>query len=267
MRTFYSRFLEAAERWPQAAALEMQRRDQVDRVSYGELRQAATTLAAWLRASGYGSGSRIAFVAANSPRWVAAYLGTLAAGCVAVPLDTAFRPDQIAKLLRDSGSTLLFTDSEHLPAARQAAQDLPAQLALLEASAVASAVGAQAAQAVAVVDEILASKPDEFTPPEADPGSIAAILYTSGTTADPKGVVLTQANLAGEIEAALGMFKVGPGDAILGVLPLFHALAQMANLLVPLAVGARIVYLESLNTTELLRALRERDITLFCCVP
>ena len=267
MRTFYSRFLEAAERWPQAAALEMQGRDQVDRVSYGELRQAATTLAAWLRASGYASGSRIAFVAANSPRWVAAYLGTLAAGCVAVPLDTAFRPDQIAKLLRDSGSTLLFTDSEHLPAARQATQNLPAQLALLEASAVASAVGAQAAQAVAVVDEILASKPDEFTPPEADPGSIAAILYTSGTTADPKGVVLTQANLAGEIEAALGMFKVGPGDAILGVLPLFHALAQMANLLVPLAVGARIVYLESLNTTELLRALRERDITLFCCVP
>src|SRR6185437_112297 len=48
---------------------------------------------------------------------------------------------------------------------------------------------------------------------------------------------------------------------------LFHALAQMANLLVPLAVGARVVYLETLNTTELLRALRERDITLFCCVP
>ncbi len=60
---------------------------------------------------------------------------------------------------------------------------------------------------------------------------------------------------------------MGPKDAILGILPLFHALAQMANLLLPLAVGMRIVFLESLNTTELMRALQERSITVFCCVP
>ncbi|MGE5726270.1 MAG: AMP-binding protein, partial [Acidobacteriota bacterium] len=111
MHTFYSRFLEAAERQPQAIALEMQRRDRLEQVTYAELRQAAATLAAWLRDSGQRPGARIAFLAANSPRWVAAYLGTLAAGCVAVPLDTAFHADQVARLLRDSGSTLLFTDS------------------------------------------------------------------------------------------------------------------------------------------------------------
>ena len=267
MRTFYSRFLAAAERQPQAVALEMQRRERLEQVTYAELRKTAATIATWLRNSGHPVGARIAFLAGNSPRWVAAYLGTLAAGCVAVPLDTAFHADQVARLLRDSGSTLLFTDSQHLATARQAAQEPGVELALLEGAGAGTGPGAQAAQTSAQVDEILAAGAHEFVPHPADPGSLAAILYTSGTTADPKGVMLTQSNLVGEIEGALGIFKVGPGDAILGVLPLFHALAQMANLLVPLAVGARVVYLETLNTTELLRALRERDITLFCCVP
>ena len=93
------------------------------------------------------------------------------------------------------------------------------------------------------------------------------ILYTSGTTSDPKGVMLTHGNLLAEMEGALGVLDVSHDDALLGVLPLFHSLAQMANLLVPLAIGARVVYLDSLNTSELLRALRERKITVFCCVP
>src|SRR5205807_7054519 len=95
----------------------------------------------------------------------------------------------------------------------------------------------------------------------------AAILYTSGTTADPKGVMLTHANLLGECDAVFGLLRLGPSDAVLGVLPLFHALAQMANLLLPLVKGARVVYLETLNSTELLRALSERKVTAFACVP
>src|SRR5206468_4513706 len=97
--------------------------------------------------------------------------------------------------------------------------------------------------------------------------NVAALLYTSGTTADPKGVMLTHANLLGEVNAVFSLLNIGPGDALLGILPMFHVLAQMANLLLPLVKGARVVYLETLNTTELLRALQERQITAFCVVP
>src|SRR5207244_5501458 len=58
-----------------------------------------------------------------------------------------------------------------------------------------------------------------------------------------------------------------PSDSVLGILPLFHSLAQMGNLFLPLAAGARVVYLETLNTTELLRGLQERGITAFAVVP
>ncbi|HKW25336.1 MAG TPA: AMP-binding protein, partial [Terriglobales bacterium] len=157
MRTFYNRFQEAAEQWPDAVALEMQRCDRLERVTYAELQKATTAIGGWLRGSGYHPGTRLAFLAANSPRWVAAYLGALAAGCIAVPLDTAFHFDQVAKLLRDSGSTLLFTDTQHFSAARHAANDLGVQLALLEGVEVGSGVGAQATHAVVHLDEILAA--------------------------------------------------------------------------------------------------------------
>jgi long-chain acyl-CoA synthetase len=88
-----------------------------------------------------------------------------------------------------------------------------------------------------------------------------------GPTSDPKGVVLTHANLIAERTAVFETVKVTEQDCILGVLPLFHALAQMANLLLPLSVVRRVVFLESVNTTELLRALRERGVTVFACVP
>jgi acyl-CoA synthetase (AMP-forming)/AMP-acid ligase II len=79
--------------------------------------------------------------------------------------------------------------------------------------------------------------------------------------------MLTHANFLGEVVAVFNWVDIGPTDALLGVLPLFHVLALMANLLLPLVKGSRVVYLETLNTTELLRALNERNITAFAVVP
>jgi long-chain acyl-CoA synthetase len=79
--------------------------------------------------------------------------------------------------------------------------------------------------------------------------------------------VLTHANLDAERQAAFDAVSVSETDALLGVLPLFHALAQMANLLLPLAVGARVVFLETVSSTSLVAALGSRGITIFVCVP
>src|SRR5258708_19718830 len=114
---------------------------------------------------------------------------------------------------------------------------------------------------------MFAAGPGKFTPARLQEADLAVIMYTSGTTSDPKGVMLTHGNLLAEANAVFGSISVSEQDSILAVLPLFHSLAQMANLLLPFAAGARIVYLEEMNTSELLRALSQRGITLFCCVP
>ena len=248
MPTFYDRFVECAEKWPANVAAEIQTRDGLESYTYAELRGMAESVASWLLSSGYNPGSRCAILAANHPFWVSTYLGIIAAGCTAVPLDTAFNSEQVSKLLKDSGSSLLFHDDKHAALAKQALALTPSVGACDIADSFPPALAG-------------------FRPTTVQLEDVAALLYTSGTTADPKGVMLTHGNLLGEANAVFAWAHIGPEDAVLGVLPLFHALAQMANLLLPLASGARVVYLESLNTTELLRALRERNITAFACVP
>jgi long-chain acyl-CoA synthetase len=270
MPTFYDRFRECAQRWPENVALEIQRHDRTESCTYGETRRMAESIGRWLGENGFQPGARCAIVADNHPRWVAAYLGIIAAGCTTVPLDTALHADQIARLLQDSGASLLFCDGKHLGAAREASAGLPLKIVLTEESVHAEAgtgEGARATPPTTTLDRIFAAGPGSFTPVAVATGDLASLLYTSGTTADPKGVMLTHANLLGEVEAVFGWAKLGPGDALLGVLPLFHVLSQMANLLMPLVNGSRVVYLETLNTTELLRALRERQITAFAVVP
>ena len=120
MPTFYDRFVECAERWPQNIAVEIQGPDGVQGHSYSELRRIAESIASWLVAQGIQPGARVAILAENHPRWVAAYLGVIAAGAAAVPLDTAYHADQVAKLLRDSGASLIVCDSKHVPVVHQA---------------------------------------------------------------------------------------------------------------------------------------------------
>src|SRR5205085_8998878 len=89
-----------------------------------ELRRMAESVGRWITETGFEPGARLAILADNHPRWVAAYLGTIAAGCTAVPLDTAFHAEQVAKLLRDSGASLLFVNAKHLEVAKAAISGL-----------------------------------------------------------------------------------------------------------------------------------------------
>lgn len=203
---------------------------------------------AWLLARGVGRGDRVALLAENDGAWCAAYLGILRVGAVAVPLDTTYTVAQVTRVLRDSGAVALFTSERHEAHAAGAAR---------EAGGIPTAI-------VHRDFERLTPAPQACRLELSDP---AVMLYTSGTTADPKGVVLTHGNVLAERTGAFQVVRVDERDAILSVLPLFHALAQMANLLLPFSVGARVIFLETLNTGELTRALRERGVTAFVCVP
>ena len=265
MPTFYDRFVECAERWPDNVALEIQRHDNLESCTYAELRRMAESVGRWITEKQFPRGARLAILADNHPRWVAAYLGIIASGCAAVPLDTALHADQITKLLKDSGASAVFCDAKHVPVLHPAEQELQLGLILMDPERRTQHSGT--AKWLATLPDIFRDGAGTFKPAAANNEDLASLIYTSGTTADPKGVMLTHANFLGEVDAVFNWVDLGPSDALLGVLPLFHVLAQMANLLLPLIKGSRVVYLETLNTTELLRALSERNITAFAIVP
>jgi len=265
MPTFYDRFLDCAQRWPNNTALELQRHDHLESCTYGELHHWAEAVGRWITENKFAPGSRLAILADNHPRWVAAYLGIIASGCAAVPLDTALHDDQIVKLLKDSGASAIFVDVKHVPVTRRAVEELKIGMILTDPDRMTAQAGND--RFLANLPDVFKAGPGSFKPVPVKTEDLGALLYTSGTTADPKGVMLTHANFLGEVEAVFNWVNLGPDDALLGVLPLFHVLAMMANLLLPLVKGSRVVYLETLNTTELLKALQERNITAFAVVP
>src|ERR671937_177726 len=124
MAGFFYRFLESVNRWPANIAIEFQRQHgEPERLTYSELRLQSEAVGSWLQQQSSPAdfkGQRCAILADNGPRWVAAYLGTIAAGGIAVPLDTAFTAAQVSKLLRDSGSRFLLVDAKHLHIAKRA---------------------------------------------------------------------------------------------------------------------------------------------------
>jgi long-chain acyl-CoA synthetase len=244
--TLWQVFEAASSRFADRTAVELQRAGTYDRWSYRQLHDSAVACAGWLATQGVTAGDRCAILADNDASWCAAYLGILQIGAIAVPLDTNYSAAQAATILRDASPRVLFVNARLAPIARDAVRDLP-DLRIVDIHAVPQG----AAPASPAIDE----------------RSPAVILYTSGTTADPKGVVLSHGNLIAEREAAFKIVTVSERDSVLGVLPLFHALAQLANLLLPLAVGARVVFLEQVSSTELVRALAEQCITIFACVP
>ena len=251
MANFASLIADAARRFPDRTAIEVLRGERLEATTYAQLMAAAAAFAARLAASG-SPGDRAAILADNDASWIASYIGTLQAGWLAVPLDTTYSANQVRTVLDNCGARVLFTGTRHLDTARNAVAALDG-----------------AAPQIVCLSDAMGQSPAAAETPAADvgPRAAAVILYTSGTTADPKGVVLTHDNLDAERRGAFAVVDVTDADAILGVLPLFHALAQMANLLLPLTAGARIVFLETVSSTSVLQALATREISIFACVP
>ena len=253
MPNYYDRLADAAARFADRTAIEVVRASETTRVSYRALGARASEAAAWLNGRGVARGDRVAILADNDAEWIAVYFGVLRLGAVAVPLDTAYHAPQVRAVLESCRPRVVFAGTRYHATAIDAAG------ALGEHAPEVAELGGEEPQAMG------SGGPPPVAP--ADAADPAVILYTSGTTSDPKGVILTHGNLDAERQAAFALIPVSETDAILGVLPLFHALAQMANLLLPLAVGGRVVFLERISSTTLLEALQQRGITLFACVP
>jgi long-chain acyl-CoA synthetase len=260
MHNYYECFAEAARRSAGQPAIEVQRRDRVDAYDYATLYRMAERIAASLLEDGLAAGLCCTILGDNDERWCAAYLALLRIGAIAVPLDTSYRPSQLRTVTADCRATLALASPRYLAGLQEACAGLPGGPRIVLLSGTSADLRS--------LDTILEGPlPTGLTPCPAQLEDTAVILYTSGTTSDPKGVMLSHRNLLAERGAALEIVDLGARDSILGVLPLFHALAQIANLLLPLSVGARVVFLETLSTGEILRGLAERNVTAFCCVP
>jgi long-chain acyl-CoA synthetase len=208
----------------------------------------ALRLAALLRGTGVGRGDRVVLRGPNGPDWGIALLAVLRLGAVAVPLDARASLDFLRRVVERTRAK----------------------------AAVLSRFGSPAPDGLPVVlfeelDARLAAATGPDPPPAGlSPSDPAEILFTSGTTGDPKGVVLTHGNVASNVTALGRLAELeggGDGDAFLSLLPLSHMFEQSVGFFLPVVGGARIVYLDALKPSAILRALREERITVAVVVP
>lgn len=226
--------------------------------TYETLLSDADRVATWLAQEALNVGERCALLAENQARWCAAYLGALQHGAAVVPLDINQSPQALAGMLRDSESRVLFTSRNLAEKAKLAARETGLEIVLLEDDC----------DLAGILPFPPVIAPAASSPPcPASPEDLAVVLYTSGTTSEPKGVELTHGNLMAVLDGVMAATPSGPDDNILAILPLFHIVPQITGLLLPLSTGATVVMLSETSTSEVMRAFRERGITAFCCVP
>lgn len=204
--------------------------------TYGELAARAGGIAAQLVERGIEPGDRVAILAGNGVDWVAGFFGALAAGAIAVPLNTAADPHSLVHYLTDSGARAVVLGPRFERVLAQAGADLPAVDVLApEATAARLATAVPAAR---VVPARLAPAPWPTLALADD--APAAIIYTSGSTGRPRGALLGHRAIRANVASILGYLPLGPDDRSLAVLP-FYYVYGLSILTTAFAVGATVV--------------------------
>ncbi|MBV9242371.1 MAG: non-ribosomal peptide synthetase, partial [Acidobacteria bacterium] len=225
-------------------------------VTFGEMLRQVRGIAANLQKNGIQPGDRVVLIGENHPNWALAYLGTLFAGAVVVPLDPHGEIETLTNFLQDSEAKLAFLDREQV--GRFA--DIHAKLG----REVPTVVWNSAHGFGEWIDTTLAGS--EF-PAAVLPEDIAVLMYTSGTTGKPKGVPLTHGNILAELEGVNYVLELTEKEKILSLLPLFHAYLQIVNLWIATVHGCEVGYLKELSPAELSSAMKEFKPTILTTVP
>ncbi|MBI4061170.1 MAG: long-chain-fatty-acid--CoA ligase [Elusimicrobia bacterium] len=232
-------------------------------VSFLDLRREVLAVAEGLRRAGIAKGDRVALLHRNAPEFVIAYFAVSRLGAIAVPINfMVSKADELAYMLGDCGAKGVVTQGEFLPGLTSAAAKCPALKALWTTDA-----GA-AAPLVRPFSELRAAAFPDASGDAALESDTAAILYTSGTTGFPKGVMLTHRNLVTNCEASLGRMSLDRSDATLCILPMFHSFAWTGIVLVSLRLTLTCVVFAAIAPAKpWLKEMGRRGVSVFAAVP
>ncbi|MCB9548228.1 MAG: AMP-binding protein [Myxococcales bacterium] len=198
--------------------------------TYGELWESARRVASWLKAHGVQKGDAVLLLSPNEPAWPMIYVGILLADAAAVPIDPEMPVASVQRIAAKSHARLAILHEDH-----------PMDLGI----------------ETAWVGDVFEAEPLEHIEQRNRSEEVASLLFTSGTTGDPKGVMLTHGNFTALLASLHGTFDVRTRDRFLSVLPLFHTFEFSCGFLMPASVGAHITYLETLEGPLLRSALKD----------
>jgi long-chain acyl-CoA synthetase len=226
-------------------------------LSYGELSQKVIALSSYFIENGIQQGDRIAILSESKPEWGIAFFGCIRAGAVVVPLDVKLTETELVNILGDCTPNTVLADTKHLNLIDEVKKKV---------------TSIKNVYCVDGGDDAHASM-DSLKPKEREHGrersleEVALIVYTSGTTGNPKGVMTTFGNLIFQVSSFEEMVGLSENDRFLSILPLNHLLELTGGFLGLLTNGGTVCFSHSLFPQEIIKAMKEKQITGMVSVP
>ena len=242
-------FLRSCEQFSGRTALQYKEADRWIPIRYHELRAEVETIACGLAAIGLSpSESKLAIVGDNRPEWATAYLAAACTGIVCVPIDRDLRETEVYHILYLSGARTVVGDARHMDMLQEIRKKLPQPLVLINMDETGDTADPMSfARVKALGCERMATGKNDFLERHVSPDHLIAILFTSGTMGNSKGVMLTHGNIAANICDVVRWVKISAEDRLLSVLPMHHSYECTVGFLLPLYIGGSVSYAESLR--------------------
>lgn len=246
----------AGMRYAGRVAFQIRREGKWERLSYRELLLQVEAMARRWQERGLESGQRVLLCAANGPDWVVAYLAASTLGLSVIPLDPQTRPGELWELAQFAGVRALLT----VEAIWRGLEDSgPAGIEGLNIMRGGLPFGTAGGE--------IQVPAGEWQAPQVEAGMTASILFTTGTAVAPRGALLSHRCFIADLLALAEVQRLYETDQMLSLLPLHHGLEFTGGLLMSLWAGATTTYLETLNSREILQAIRTTGTTALLAVP
>ena len=215
---------------------------EMSNLTYQALQEQACCFAGYLQEQQIGKGDRVCIWAASCSNWMVAYLGALLVGAVVVPLDVNTKEDFLTRIAETTEAKLLVTTQKQYAGLEQP------PLPLVD------------------VEALPQGTLDATKLPKVNGDDLAELVFTSGTTGQPKGVMLSHRNITSNATAAVGVINIQTSDRVLSILPLSHMFEMTVEIAV-LYRGASVVYARTLVPDTLLQLLGTQQVTCMMLVP
>jgi long-chain acyl-CoA synthetase len=232
--------------------------DKYVKYTYSDVGKYATGLIAKLKSLGIGKGDKVAILSENRPEWPISYLAVTGMGAVAVPLDSLGGEYDLKGIISHSEAKGIIVSDKFYDLIKNS----PSLKFIISMDKDFESLSSEGGSASGGKD-----KASEDYGYDVIPEDLAAIVYTSGTTGIPKGVMLSHKNIMSNVMTGSALFEFGPKDMFLSVLPIHHMFESVAGFLAPFYCGARITYAESLKSFKLIQNMVETKTTIMIGVP
>ncbi len=224
-------------------------------ISYGELKSNIKALSAFLSEQNIEKDEKVAILLENRPEWPVIFFSALSLAAVSIPINPEAAQKEIENILINSRCKIAFVGADSfLLKEENLAEKLPFIKKVISVDSDA-------------FKEALKKHPSQTKKAETGEHNLACILYTSGTTDEPKGVMLSHKNLLSNCDSVYRVNLITEKDSVISVLPLHHAYPLTVTMLLPLLYGGKIVYPGTMRGEALLEAMREVNPTVFVAVP